>query len=268
MQNETVDSRFYLKIGGAFHIFRTICPGLLGQSYRRHRFSRYVFLTIDIGYRGRFAYVSHAFGHPVSGADLALYPHLAHRKSSSFFDRHTVGRKNAAVCVCFYIASFHSIFVADYVGKQCVVFTKQLSQRGPPIKQELFSFSAAVDNYAGQGRHPRKAIIASSCEELLSHLRRPVLKLCFITVSQDILYPSLSHQASGSLFHQIQVIMEIPTPGVRIQFVHFQPGCAFRCGMILLSGKRASQADYTPPSLRGFPFQDSVLNVWTQIDRR
>ena len=170
--------------------------------------------------------------------------------------------------MCFHIAPFHSVFVADYVGKQCVVFTKQLSKRSPPIKQELFSFSAAIDNYAGQGRHPRKAIIASSCQELLSHLRRPVLKLSFITVCQDILYPSLSHQASGSLFHQIQVIMEITPPCVRIQFVHFQPGCAFRCGMVLLSGKRASQADYAPPSLRGFPFQDSVLNKLTQIDRR
>ena len=170
--------------------------------------------------------------------------------------------------MCFHIASLHAIFVADYVSKQCIVFTKQLSQRSPPIKQELFRFCAAAYNHAGQGRHPRKAIIASSCQELLSHLRRPVLKLCFITVGQDILDSSLSHQASGSLFHQIQVIMEITPPGLRIQFVHLQPGCAFRCGMILLSGKRASQADYTPPSLRGFPFQDSVLNVWTQINRR
>ena len=155
------------------------------------------------------------------------------------------------------IASLHSVFLGDVVDA-VVVLVKEFSESHSPVEKEFLGLGGAGNHLSGESRHPGEQVVSSSCAEFLGKGLRPCHLLGFVAVGEDVLdAPLADHSVSGLLVH-VHVLVEVVQPCLLVELVHFESRSLGRCGMVLLSGKGRSEAEYPPVSFRNLPCEDSV----------
>ena len=218
-------------------------------------------LSVEVGGRCRFADIR-----LVGNAFRCVYrPDGRHRHAGAALGIHAVAHEGAGVLVTFRIATLHAVFAQDIVHA-VVIGGKQLADGLPPVEEEGLGGVGGVDDFAREGGQPRPQGIAPGVLEGRFHSGSPGHLLGLVAVDHQILDAPFAQQAVGGVFIQIQVGVEIAVPGVRVQFVHFQPGGLRRSGVVLLSRQGSAEAVDAPFAGRRVPGEDAVLHLIGEVN--
>ena len=123
----------------------------------------------------------------------------------------------------FAITARKTIF-SNQVGYPFVVFAEKLSESLPPIPEEGFTHLGTAYYLPRKDRQPGQQFIVTPGLEFLRQRRSPRERSCFVAVCQEISDSFFTQHPTGHILVQVQIVVEIPHPGILVKLVDFQSG--------------------------------------------
>ena len=247
---ETAEQR---QVGGDLQVAGIPAVGVPVHAIGRKSFAGDDVLPVEMGHGGGLPYICRV-------DDLRMGiggPDGRHRDGGAALDVHAVTDESAAGFVAFGVSSGHAVFPEDVVHA-VVIGSEKLPECFPPVKEESLGLFRTAEDFSGQGRQPGPELITSGVAEYLFHAGRPGHPFGFIAVNHQVADALGPQHAVRGVFVQVQILMEIPVPGVRIELVDFQARSFGRSGMVLLACEGSAETVDAPATGRHIPDQRSV----------
>ena len=242
-------------VGRIFQRFRAVGIGFSSGAAGREGLGRNEVLPEDMGHGGGFADVGH--GHRDGGTGRGVMdPDGGHGDVGFALEVHAVAHILVAVLVGLRVKPFHPSLL-DEISQAVVILGEKFAQGPPPVKEEPFGLLRAIEDLSGKGGKPGEQVVAASLLEFPHHVAGPGHLSGLVTVCKKVLY--------GSSFINLEKLLEIALPGLRIQFVHLQAGGLGRSRMVLLAGQGGTEPVDAPASGRDLPDERPVLVDETEV---
>ena len=178
-------------------------------------------LTVDVGHRGRFPYVSFSgrIGR-VSSFIGGMDPHRRHRDVCLAFRHHPVTDKGFAPFMRFGVPG-HPVSGQYVVDKVIMILCNQFPKRGPPVEKELLALFGTFEYHSGQDGHPWPEVITPPGPEFILHIHSPCSFPGLVTVYHQAV-DGFPQPSSGCFLVKSEIMVVISPYSGTVQFIYFQ----------------------------------------------
>src|SRR5438270_11914447 len=117
----------------------------------------------------------------------------------------------------------HVMLVQDARESTVMVVGEHIFQTAVEVPQEAVARLRIVHHPASERRQVLRRVVTASGLELVQHGGCPVLNASFPTISKEVLDAALSKLVSAGVIIKAEVVLDVLTDEVRIEFVDFEP---------------------------------------------
>ena len=264
VDDKEVKAAGHRSISGGLQDSGAVHKGTIAEAIRGKGLSGSHILTIDMGHRGRLAYVALVLwnGNEVL---LVAHPYRGHRNVSIALTVHTVCQVGPP-CLVTLRVPFQSVRPKDIVELVIMVLAHHVANGGAPVKEEALGLINTIDDDARERWEPGKQVVTTARLKLLCHTPCPGLTASLVAIIEQMGDAALTQQALAGIDIGLQIILVVIADGHGIQFVYLQTGSLGRGGMIGLARKAIAEAHDTPATLGSLPGEYAILDHRGNVD--